>query len=298
MLAAPAVRRRRHAVRDRRRVWATWAPTTSARRWPITRRSGPTRRACAVATPTPRVGPSGEQAGVRAAADERRCWPCATATPRTRQRFGHVFVVCATGKSAPEMLALAARAPRQRARGRARVAARRAGGDHPPSAGEAGRHESTARARSPPTCSTPRPDDRRVASRSDSSWRATPARPKSSRGGSPTTTAACTGSSGPVACRPALPPGVRDRAPTSPPPGAPGSTPRSRCVSRSSPRRAPPRAPAPVARSATRRIAGADGHPRRRRRSARRPGVGGDPPRSRSGGLDLGAHRVLGRAPP
>jgi 2-oxo-4-hydroxy-4-carboxy-5-ureidoimidazoline decarboxylase len=47
----------------------------------------------------------GEQAGVRAAADEV-LKKLAAGNEAYEQRFGHIFIVCATGKTAEEMLAL------------------------------------------------------------------------------------------------------------------------------------------------------------------------------------------------
>ena len=44
-----------------------------------------------------------EQAGVRGAADDVLD-ELATANRRYEERFGHMFIVCATGKRAPEML--------------------------------------------------------------------------------------------------------------------------------------------------------------------------------------------------
>lgn len=48
---------------------------------------------------------SGEQAGVRSA-DEATLVALRDGNVAYKQRFGHIFVVCATGKSAAEMLAL------------------------------------------------------------------------------------------------------------------------------------------------------------------------------------------------
>ena len=109
----------------------------------------------------------------------RRSRRCATATSRYREQFGYVFLVCATGKTAAEMLALLrARLP-QRSRHRAARRRRRAGQDHPAAAGEARRHEpdhlARARHRARPaggracasgsTCSTPTGTPGRVAER-------------------------------------------------------------------------------------------------------------------------------------
>ena len=63
------------------------------------------RRRCARASRRPRPGRRRSRPA-SPAPTTRRSRRCATATSRYRERFGYIFIVCATGKSAAEMLAL------------------------------------------------------------------------------------------------------------------------------------------------------------------------------------------------
>ena len=79
---------------------------------------------------------SEEQAGARAAS-EATLLSLREANRAYFERFGFIFIICATGKSAEQMLEAAAAAARQHACSRAGVSHRRAGQDHAPASGEA-----------------------------------------------------------------------------------------------------------------------------------------------------------------
>ena len=83
---------------------------------------------------------SAEQAGV-AGADDATLEALRDGNVRYREKFGYVFLVCATGKTAAEMLALLRARLAQRSGHRAADRRRRTGEDHPPAPGEARRHE-------------------------------------------------------------------------------------------------------------------------------------------------------------
>ena len=79
---------------------------------------------------------SAEQAGV-AGADDATLEALRDGNVRYREKFGYVFLVCATGKTAAEMLALLRARLANDAGHRAARRRRRAGEDHPPAPGEA-----------------------------------------------------------------------------------------------------------------------------------------------------------------
>ena len=72
---------------------------------------------------------AGEQAGTRDASD-RVLRALAQGNADYERRFGHIFIVCATGKSADEMLAILEQRLSEPSRRRARDRGRRAAQDH------------------------------------------------------------------------------------------------------------------------------------------------------------------------
>ena len=79
---------------------------------------------------------SREQAGRTGRVGRRARGSRRRQTAGMKQRFGYIFIVCATGKTAEEMLALLKRAARQRPRGRDQARRRRADEDHADSPGK------------------------------------------------------------------------------------------------------------------------------------------------------------------
>ena len=78
--------------------------TTGARRSPITRRSA-TARLCAQRFPATHALSTREQAGVDGAPDDVLD-ALAEGNRRYEETFGYIFIVCASGRSAEEMLAM------------------------------------------------------------------------------------------------------------------------------------------------------------------------------------------------
>ena len=93
----------------------------------------------------PRIGAGGNDAWSRQEqaaagdADGETQRALRAANDRYVDRFGYIFIVCATGKSAAEMLRLLEARLDNDPRSRAGDRGRRAGPDHPPATGEAGR---------------------------------------------------------------------------------------------------------------------------------------------------------------